>query len=186
MPRKPDQIKYCAWCGKQLARKRMPSGVLESSLAFGRRKYCDRKCMAQAFDAKVSTSDAWSVTHQHARKLVPAGPCNRCGKPRARDVHHRDHDHRNNDPANLERLCRSCHNREHQSRQPCTVCGLPQKGHGYCNKHYIRWKKYGDPLATRIPPRTSCSSCGAPAHSRGLCGKHYMVAKRAGTLPPLR
>ena len=25
----------------------------------------------------------------------------------------------------------------------CKFCGEPQKGYGYCNKHYIRFKKYG-------------------------------------------
>lgn len=29
------------------------------------------------------------------------------------------------------------------------ICGKPQKGYGYCNKHYIRFKKYGDPLYTK-------------------------------------
>lgn len=28
-------------------------------------------------------------------------------------------------------------------------CGKPKKGLGYCNAHYIRFKKYGDPLGGR-------------------------------------
>lgn len=33
-------------------------------------------------------------------------------------------------------------------RRECTIdgCRAPQKGFGYCNRHYIRFKKYGDPL----------------------------------------
>jgi hypothetical protein len=31
----------------------------------------------------------------------------------------------------------------------CSVCGKPQKGLGYCEKHYQRFKKWGDPLLTK-------------------------------------
>ena len=49
MLRKPDPTKHCERCGSLLVRKRIPSGALESLLHFGRRKFCDRKCMAAAF-----------------------------------------------------------------------------------------------------------------------------------------
>jgi hypothetical protein len=43
------------------------------------------------------------------RRLYPVlGPCQRCGKP-ARDRHHKDANPGNNDPSNVEILCRSCH-----------------------------------------------------------------------------
>ncbi len=183
MPRKPDPEKFCAHCGTLMERKRFKSGVLESLLHFGRRKFCNQACMAKAFDARPSTTTEWSTTHYHARKAIPLGPCERCGAPQAKDVHHRDHDHTNNDPKNLERICRSCHTKEHRTKTPCSVCGAPSKGRGFCNKHLIRWRKYGDPMATKIPPRQTCSVCGSLAHCKGLCGKHYMQAKRAGTLP---
>lgn len=35
----------------------------------------------------------------------------------------------------------------------CIICGEPQKGLGYCNKHYIRFKKYGDSLFTKNKDR---------------------------------
>ncbi|CAO4179086.1 HNH endonuclease signature motif containing protein [Methylorubrum populi] len=150
MPRKPDPIKHCEHCGKQLARKRLPSGALESLLHFGRRKFCDQDCMAKAFDARPTTGTAWATTHHHSRKLVVPGPCERCGKPDASDVHHRDGNHLNGSPENLERICRSCHIREHRPRGSCSVCGEPVKGLGFCDKHYQRFKKYGDPHKTRV------------------------------------
>lgn len=141
MPRKPDPLKHCAHCGTRLARKRSASGVLESLLHFVRRKYCDQKCMAQAFDAKPMKADAgWMTGHYHARKVVPPGPCAKCGKPDASDVHHKDEDYRNNSPENLVRLCRSCHMKEHNPRGSCSVCGDPVKGLGYCNRHYLQFK----------------------------------------------
>lgn len=105
--------------------------------------------MAKAFDAKPSTTTDWSTTHYHARKLVPPGPCTQCGTPDASDVHHLSGDHTDNSPANLTRLCRSCHLKAHRVRGVCTVCGKPLKGHGYCEKHYQRWKKWGDPLLVK-------------------------------------
>lgn len=145
MPRKPDPIKHCEHCGTLLTRKRFPNGDLESMLHFGRRKFCDQKCMGKAFDARPTAGTSWMTTHYHARKLVPKGPCSRCGVPDASDVHHEDGDHLNGSRENLSRICRSCHVKEHRTRGSCLVCGAPQKGLGFCEKHYQRFKKYGDP-----------------------------------------
>lgn len=149
MPTKPTPLKHCEFCGKKLERKRFSSGVLESLHAFGRRKFCDRKCMASDFDARESRSTDWSTCHYHARKMVDAGPCERCGKPDALDVHHLDGDETNNRRKNLQRICRSCHIRLHRPKSSCVLCGKPVKGMGYCDKHYQRFKKYGDPRATK-------------------------------------
>ena len=159
MPRKPDPLKHCAHCGKKLERKRSASGVLESLLHFGRRKYCGRPCMAADFDTRHGADVGWSTAHYHARKIVPPGPCNRCGKPDAKDVHHKDGNHQNNLPENLERICRSCHTLEHRPKKSCVICGGRHKGHGYCDKHYQRWKKWGDPLAVKHNQHTTvCKS----------------------------
>jgi hypothetical protein len=86
------------------------------------------------------------VEHKEARQLVGPGPCERCGRANALDVHHRNGDWHDNRRENLERICRSCHNLAHGRAGRCTICGKPQKGLGYCDKHYYRFKKYGDPL----------------------------------------
>ena len=156
MPRKPDPLKHCEHCGTRLVRKRSVSGVLESLLHFNRRKFCNQHCMAQAFDQRHSPEVGWSTAHYHARKEVPPGSCNRCGKLDAIDVHHKDGNHLNNSRENLERICRSCHNREHRPRGSCVICGRLQKGLGYCEKHYQRFKKWGDPLIVKDNQHTEC------------------------------
>jgi hypothetical protein len=158
--RKPTPERFCEHCGKKLERKRLPNGDLEYLIHFNRRLYCDRLCMAKAFDGRETTPReqlSYAGAHRRARKKKPPGSCERCGKPFASDVHHRNHEWTDNDPANLERICRSCHNREHRKPPPCKVCGKPQKGLGYCDKHYQRFKKYGDPLVVKVnqfsPPK---------------------------------
>ena len=157
--KKPTPERYCEHCSTKLERKRLPNGDLEYLIHFNRRKFCDAKCMGAAFDQRHSAEVGWSTAHYHARKMVPPGCCSRCGKPDARDVHHKDLNHLNNSPDNLERICRSCHNREHRQRALCTICGKPQKGLGYCEKHYQRFKKWGDPLLVKTnqhsPPTAS-------------------------------
>jgi len=147
MPTKPTPEKYCAYCGARLERKRFRSGVLESLLHFNRRKFCGFHCMALAFDAvPPALSIGASTAHYHARIAVAQGPCEVCGKTDALDVHHKDGDYRNHVVSNLMRICRSCHLKTHRARSSCMVCGKPQKGLGYCEKHYQRFRKYGNPL----------------------------------------
>lgn len=150
MPLKPTPVRYCAECAKKLERKRLPSGDLESLHHFNRRKFCDQRCMAASFDRRHSQDVGWSTAHYHARKIVPMGPCSRCAKPQAHDVHHKDGNHLNNSPENLERICRSCHNLVHKQKGSCAICGKPQKGLGYCSKHLQRLKRHGDPHLVKV------------------------------------
>lgn len=144
-PRKPDALKYCGYCQERLVRKRD-----ESTALFARRKYCGFRCTGLAKSARPSQATSLSTGHHHARKAVGPGPCATCGKLVGEDVHHLDGNHLNNALSNLIRLCRSCHSRAHQKpRAVCTLCGNPARGLGYCDKHYTRLKRNGDPRAVR-------------------------------------
>jgi hypothetical protein len=180
MPRKPTPIKFCASCGEQLNRKTQPSGRLEALLHFGRRKFCDQACMAVGFTGRFKTLVLPAEGRYRARTIRRRTVCEQCGATWGLDVHHKDENPLNNDPENLIVLCRSCHLKRHKTKTNCSICGLPTKGHGYCDKHYQRFKRHGDPLAYKIPPRKACSVCGVPAHAKGMCGKHYMETKRKG------
>lgn len=60
----------------------------------------------------------------------------------------------------------------------CVVegCGRPVKTRGWCEAHYERWRRHGDPLAAgpvRVPDRvwTACESCGGrPLGGSRWCG----------------
>ncbi len=63
--------------------------------------------------------------------------------------------------------------------QKCSVEGCDQKhkGHGYCAKHYQRYKKHGNPDS----PIKKCSveGCENPYKSNGYCAKHvYSIFAR--------
>ena len=193
--KKPTPLLYCEECEKQLERKRLPNGDLEYLIHFNKRKFCDQRCMGLNFGRRHSHDVGWSAAHSVARSLVPPGPCTQCGKPQARDVHHKDGDFQNNSLTNLERICRSCHNREHKQKGSCVICGKPQKGLGYCEMHYQRFKKHGDPLAVKdnqftplrkdseANPQKACKvlGCTEKYHANGYCSKHAQQASR-GTL----
>ena len=60
----------------------------------------------------------------------------------------------------------------------CSVedCGKRAHSRGWCSSHYMRWNRYGDPLAS--PPakdKVACSvkTCDREAFARGWCRAHY-------------
>lgn len=149
---KQDPKKHCAYCGKEMHRVRFVSGRLEDMATFMRRKYCNRDCMRRAYvKTGQDTGQLYRASHSSAEKLAylilgKEHRCEKCGSTKSIDVHHIDGNRNNNTPENIMVLCRSCHMKGHNTKGVCVICGEPMKGHGYCNKHYIRWKKFGNPL----------------------------------------
>lgn len=143
---------YCKYCGKKLERKRF-NKRLEDFGVFKNRKYCNRNCMRMAMLKIGNHNQTYRDAHQTAVNIMNAQgkdkKCLICGSTKNVDVHHNDGDYTNNNLENLIHLCRSCHMKSHRPKQKCKICGEPMKGKGYCNKHYIRFIKYGDPLKTK-------------------------------------
>lgn len=117
---KPDPIKHCAYCGKEMHRVRFASGRLEDLAAFSRRKYCCRECMRKDF-VKVGKNEKQSYRGAHTTAynlaysvLGKEKVCEKCGSTRNIDVHHKDGDYHNNTPDNIMILCRSCHIKIHR------------------------------------------------------------------------
>ena len=148
---KPTPEHYCAYCGKKMERKILPNGEKECIQSFLHRKYCDRECMRKAFVKKDATKQKWGEAHGSARKIAYLIEgrekfCEICGTTKSIDIHHKDGNPYNNAPDNLVSVCRSCHMKLHRAKSVCKICGKPAKGHGYCEMHFQRWKKYGNPL----------------------------------------
>ena len=57
----------------------------------------------------------------------------------------------------------------------CTVegCSNKHEAKGYCNKHYLRLRKHGDPNYVREPAICGVDGCDNVALARGYCGSHY-------------
>jgi len=80
-----------------------------------------KKCYSEALRLRVgSANPEWgkfsstqtSQGHDRAKRRFKLGPCQRCGKP-GKHRHHRDRNPLNNTPSNIEILCFSCHQLEH-------------------------------------------------------------------------
>lgn len=143
------KLKSCLYCGKTMERKRYQSGVLQSWSHYNRQKYCNQECMGKAFGQKEHKGTSWMTIHYHARNLLPSGSCEICGSEKNVDVHHKDHNPQSNSLGNLMRVCRSCHMKFHHPAKKCSICGEKVKGYGYCDKHYQRFKKYGNPMVVK-------------------------------------
>lgn len=65
-------------------------------------------------------------------------------------------------------------------------CGKRVAGRGWCQMHYRRWSKYGDPRPDlppqRVKPQGPCTvdGCTQDQKIKGLCGKHYQRTLKYG------
>lgn len=58
-------------------------------------------------------------------------------------------------------------------------------GRGMCSKHYLRWRRHGDPSVSKIDREQTGKSCKAegcesPSGFKGYCVNHYNRLKRHG------
>lgn len=61
----------------------------------------------------------------------------------------------------------------------CSVeeCATPRRAKGFCEKHYRRWKKHGDPnkgAIVRQDSKCEVGGCDSTPLARNLCKTHYL------------
>lgn len=106
--RQPDPKRYCRYCKRRLRRK-VYNGRLEDMGAFCRRQFCDFVCMGQS----SRRADVSKSTHHRRAKKFLKPSCERCGSGKQLEAHHRDEDWKNDQPGNIETVCKTCHGKEH-------------------------------------------------------------------------
>lgn len=121
----------------------------ESIQDYLQRKYCSHKCHGKDMQLPEGPIHG-GLPHRGrgiARRKKPRVECEACGATRRLEVHHKDEDPTNNEMSNLRVLCLKCHRKEHKTEN-CSIpgCERPFKALGYCNMHYHRFKKHGDPF----------------------------------------
>ena len=66
-------------------------------------------------------------------------------------------------------------------RKPCKIdgCDRPSAGRGWCQKHWARWRKHGDPMMVKpkvrpfkYGPICAVDECAKPHHANGYCIYH--------------
>ena len=71
----------------------------------------------------------------------------------------------------------------------CSIdgCETVAKSRGWCNMHYVRWLRHGDPLAVTVRepiPLVPCSvdGCDRTAQTKGWCSMHYARWRHTGSV----
>ena len=102
MRRVVEASKPCEACGILMSRKRY-GAQLEDMGVWNRRRFCSLSC---ANTRKTLTKHGYSWrARKHLKK-----ECEACGERRQLNAHHVDQDNRNNQPENIQTLCKWCHN----------------------------------------------------------------------------
>lgn len=92
-----------------MPRKRF-NGRLEDAGVYRRRRFCSLTCANSRGVVKKGTY------HLRARKL--RGPnCEACGASTSLQAHHVDQDYKNNEPENVQTLCKFCHDFWHSTQK---------------------------------------------------------------------
>ena len=172
--RKQDHQRSCESCGKPMFRQRYENNRLEDYQRFLKRTFCSNQCAGKARRNKSSEKCACrNARNDAAKQGLLKTACEMCGKCSLLDLHHKDGNRENNTADNLMTLCKRCHAKWHWSngwkpkpKATCSVCGGPAKGKGLCQKHFRRFKKYGDPLMVQVNRRLQKVS---PSYSRLDC-----------------
>jgi hypothetical protein len=78
-----------------------------------------------------------------------------------------------------------------KERAVCTIAGcgkrMLNKKYGYCEMHYTRMRRYGDPLISKreapkpLPEYCTVIGCNKKPRSFGLCSAHYTRKRRHGS-----
>lgn len=145
-PRKTDPVKCCERCGSVFTRTRYGK-TLEDRTRFLKRQFCSLHC------ANSRGIRGQSFTQQHQISAEFAKPqCESCGGTGHLHVHHKNEDWKDHRLENLVTLCIRCHlhGAHKKPPKPCSVCGEKSRKHGMCQKHFQRWKKYGDASLTKV------------------------------------
>lgn len=75
-------------------------------------------------------------------------------------------------------------NKGNYKNRECSVslCTDKHYGKGFCNKHYQRWKIYGDALHPKVVIKKICSfeTCERDVYTKMFCRMHYRRFKRWG------
>ena len=74
------------------------------------------------------------------------------------------------------------------SDRTCSIdgCARPVKSRGWCQAHYFRWRRNGDPggpvLMLKGQPKQPChiDGCERDVDSLGLCDPHYPALPQVG------
>lgn len=76
------------------------------------RSYHNGVYLKKGYNQSGENNNNWKGGTKY-RHLVDIKKCELCGSERNLVVHHKDHDHRNNEPSNLQVLCKRCHQKHH-------------------------------------------------------------------------
>lgn len=132
MPLKMLPDKICKTCGKSFNRKVMPNGRKQDVSLYLKQEYCSLSC-ANTRDTMTLTVHGYSF---RARKHLK-DKCEACGYTKNLHAHHVDQDKTNNNPENIQTLCKHCHNFWHtaQKRMGKEMAGrMPSLGIGNLNQ----------------------------------------------------
>lgn len=119
-------MRYCEICHLPIAN--------DHKGRYAQRRFCSLQCFGKS---RVHPSIKPNTGRKYAQGLFAASECSVCGVTHSLERHHRDENPANNEPSNVQIVCKTCHKNIHVANGTWGTGPAPMSKCAVCGKDFL-------------------------------------------------